>query len=94
MGSISGTFALVAFIAGLFCTRLKTAAIAGAAPALLYAALVVIGLWDKLADADLSYLAGWLMGTCLLIFLPAIIASYLRRGTATLLRRARGVPQD
>ena len=58
MGSISGAFALAAFIAGLFCTRLKTALIAGAVLALLYAALVVIGLWDKLADADLSYFAG------------------------------------
>lgn len=35
MGSISGTFALAAFIAGLFCTRLKTALIAGAVPAFL-----------------------------------------------------------
>ena len=94
MGSISGAFALAAFIAGLFCTRLKTAAIAGAVPALLYAAVVVIGLRDKLADADLSYLAGWLMGACLLIFLPAIVASYLRRGATALLRRARGIPQD
>ena len=94
MGSISGAFALAAFIAGLFCTRLKTAASAGAVPALLYAALVVIGLWDKLADADLSYLTGWLMGACLLILLPAIVASYLRRGATALLRRARGIPQD
>ena len=58
MGSISGAFALAAFIAGLFCTRLKTALIAGAVPALLYAALVVVGLWDMLGDADLPYLPG------------------------------------
>jgi hypothetical protein len=44
----------VAFIAGLFCKRLKTAAVAGVLPAFLYAALVVIGLWDTLANADLS----------------------------------------
>ena len=55
MGSISGIFALAAFIAGLFCTRLKTALIAGAAPALLYAALVVVGLWDILGDVDIPY---------------------------------------
>ncbi len=93
MGSISGAFALAAFLAGLFCARLKTAAIAGAVPAVLYAALVVVGLWDTLADADLSYLAGWLVGACLLIVLAAIIASYLRRGAAALIRRARGTPQ-
>jgi hypothetical protein len=53
MGSISGAFTLAAFIVGLFCTRFKMAALAGALPAFLYAALVVIGLWDTLADADL-----------------------------------------
>jgi len=46
MGSISGGFALVAFIGGLFCARLKTAAIVGAVPALLHGLLVVVGLWD------------------------------------------------
>jgi hypothetical protein len=45
MGSISGAFTLAAFIVGLFCTRFKMAALAGALPAFLYAALVVIGLW-------------------------------------------------
>ncbi len=43
---ISAAFSLASFVAGLFCTRLKTALIAGAVPALLYAALVVVGLWD------------------------------------------------
>jgi hypothetical protein len=93
MGSISGAFALAAFIAGLFCARLKTAAIAGAVPAFLYGALVVIGLRDKLADANLSSLAGWLMGASLLIALAAIVASYLRRGIGALIRRARGTRQ-
>jgi hypothetical protein len=56
MGSISGGFALAAFIGGL--ARLKTAAIVGAVPALLYALLVVVGLWDMLADANLPYVLG------------------------------------
>jgi hypothetical protein len=58
MDSISGGFALAAFIGGLFCARLKTAAIVGAVPALLYALLVVVGLWDMLADANLPYVLG------------------------------------
>jgi hypothetical protein len=62
MGSISGTFALAAFIAGLFCTRLKTALIAGAVPALLYAALVVVGLWGILGDVDVPYFLGIMDG--------------------------------
>jgi hypothetical protein len=90
MGSISAAFSLVSFIAGLFCARLKTAVIAGAVPAFLYGALVVIGLWDKLPDADLAYLGGWLTGACFLIVLPAILGSYLRRGIGALLRRLKG----
>jgi len=35
MGSISGSFALIAFIGGLFFRRLKTALIVGAVPAVL-----------------------------------------------------------
>jgi hypothetical protein len=35
MGSISGAFALIAFIGGLFCRRLKTALIVSAVPAVL-----------------------------------------------------------
>jgi hypothetical protein len=93
MGSISGAFTLATFIAGLFCRRLKTAALAGVAPAILYAALVVIGLWDTLADADLFYLAGWLTGACLVIVLAAIFASYLRRGIGALIHRVRGTPR-
>jgi hypothetical protein len=44
MGSISGAFALIVFIGGLFCRRLRTALIVGAVPAVLYVALVIIGL--------------------------------------------------
>jgi hypothetical protein len=62
MGSISGGFALAAFIGGL--ARLKTAAIVGAVPALLYALLVVVGLWDMLADANLPYVLGALTASC------------------------------
>ena len=58
MGSISVSFALVAFIGGLFCRRLSTALIVGAVPALLYGLLVVVGLWDMLADANLPYVLG------------------------------------
>lgn len=90
MGSISGLFSLVSFILGLFCTRLRTALIAGALPALAYVALVLIGLKDTLPRADLAYLAGWLTGSALAILLPAVIASYLRRGIAALIRRGRG----
>ncbi len=90
MGSIGALLSLVSFILGLFCTRLKTALIAGALPALAYVGLVLIGLKDTLADADLAYLAGWLTGSALAILLPAVIASYLRRGIAALIRRAKG----
>jgi hypothetical protein len=90
MGSISGAFALAAFIGGLFCRRLRTALIVGGVPALLYALLVVIGLWDMLGDADLPHLLGWLTGSCLAILLFAIIAFYLRRGIGALLRRPPG----
>jgi hypothetical protein len=93
MGSISAAFAIFSFITGLFCARLKTALIAGAVPAVLYAILVVIGLWHILPDADLSYLAGWLAGGCFAILLPAIMASYLRRGVCALVGRAGGNPQ-
>ena len=81
--------ALVSFIAGLFCTRLKTALIAGAVPALLYAALVVVGLWDILGDVDVPYFLGILTASILAILLPAVIASYLRRGIG----RAHPSPQ-
>jgi hypothetical protein len=89
MGSIGAAFSLVSFVAGLFCTKLKTALIAGAVPALLYAGLVVIGLWDILGDVDVPYFAGILTGASLAILLPAVIASYLRRGMAALVRRVR-----
>ena len=93
MGSISSAFALVAFIGGLFCRRLKTALIVGAVPALVYAVLVVIGLWDVLPGADLPYLLGWLTGSCLVIVLFAILASYLRRGVAWLFGRRQPTPR-
>ena len=94
MGSISAAFSLVSFIAGLFCARLKTALIAGAIPALLYAALVVFGLWDILGDVDVPYFLGILAATILAILLPAVIASYLRRGTVALIRRLTGAQHD
>ena len=90
MGSISGTFALTAFIAGLFCTRLKTALIVGSVPALLYAALVVVGLWGILGDVDVPYFLGIMTASILAILLPAVIASYLRRGIGALVRRRKG----
>ena len=90
MGSISGGFALVAFIGGLFCARLKTAAIVGAVPALLHGPLVVVGLWDMLADANLPYVLGALTASCLAILLLAILAYYMRRGIGALFRRQPG----
>jgi hypothetical protein len=92
MGSISAAFSLVSFVAGLFCTRLKTALIAGAVPALLYALLVVIGLWDILGDVDMPYFLGILTAASLAMFLPAILASYLGRGARALFHRFKGVP--
>ena len=92
MGSIGGAFALASFVGGLFCTRLTTASIAGAVPALLYALLVVIGLWDILSDVKMPYFLGILTAASLAIFLPAILASYLRRGASALFRRFKGVP--
>jgi hypothetical protein len=94
MGSISAAFSFVSFVAGLFCVRLKTALIAGAIPALLYAALVVVGLWDILDGVDVPYFLGILTASMLAILLPAVIASYLRRGTAALIRRLRGSQAD
>jgi len=90
MGSISGALSLVSFLSGLFCTQLKTALIAGAIPALLYAALVVVGLWDILGDVDVPYFLGILTGASLAIMLPAVLASYLRRGAGALVRRLKG----
>jgi hypothetical protein len=78
MGSISGAFALIAFIGGLVCWRLRTALIVGAVPVLLYLALVAIGLWSTLPDTDLGYMLGYLIGACLVILLFAIIGYYLR----------------
>jgi hypothetical protein len=60
MGAIRIAFSLASLVGGLFCTRLKTAAIAGAVPALLYATLVIIGLWEILGDADMPSLLGML----------------------------------
>jgi hypothetical protein len=87
MGSISGAFALTAFIGGLFCRRLKTALILGAVPALLYVALVIIGLWNVLSDTDVAYLLGSLTGAVLVILLFAVLGYYLRRGVARIFRR-------
>ena len=87
MGSIGGAFALASFIGGLFCRRLGTALIVGAAFALPYAVLILIGLWDLLAGANLPYLLGALTGAGLVIFAAAILAFYLRRGAARLLGR-------
>jgi hypothetical protein len=92
MGSIGAAFSLAAFVAGLFCTRLKTALIAGAVPALLYVALVVVGLWDILGDVDVPYFLGILTASFLAILLPVILASYLRRGARALFHRFKGVP--
>jgi mannose/fructose/N-acetylgalactosamine-specific phosphotransferase system component IIC len=89
MGSISGAFALVALIGGLFCRRLKTALIIGAVPALLYVALVVIGLWSVLPDTDLAFVLGSLTGASLAIVLFAALGFYLRRGIAWILDAAR-----
>jgi hypothetical protein len=85
MGSISGAFALIAFIGGLFCRRLKTALIVGAVPALLYVALVIIGLWNVLPDTDVAYVLGSLTGAVILLF--AVLGYYLRRGVARIFRR-------
>ncbi len=90
MGSISAALSILSFILGLLCTRLKTAIVAGAVPALAYVALVLIGLRNVLAGADLAYLAGWLTGSALAILLPAVVGSYLRRGIAALIGRGKG----
>jgi protein-S-isoprenylcysteine O-methyltransferase Ste14 len=87
MGSIGGAFALASFIGGLFCRRIRPAVIAGAAVALLYALLVLIGLWHLLADANLAYLLGALTGACLVIFAAAMLGWGLRRGAAWMLLR-------
>jgi hypothetical protein len=89
MGSISGAFALAAFVAGLFCRRLRTALIIGGVLALLYALLVIIGLWDLLADANLPYLFGALLGACLVIVAAGILAFYMRRSVVWLVGRLR-----
>ncbi len=89
---ISTAFSLASFIGGLFCTRLTTALIAGAVPALLYAALVVVGLWDILGDVDVPYFLGILTASTLAILLPAVVAFYLRRGIGALVHRLKGVP--
>jgi hypothetical protein len=89
MGSIGGAFALASFIGGLFCRRVRTAVIVGAAVALLYALLVLIGLWNLLADANLAYLLGTLTGACLVILAAAVFAFYMRRSVVRLIGRLR-----
>ncbi len=89
---ISIAFSLASFIGGLFCTKLTTASIAGAVPALLYALLLVVGLWDILGDVDVPYFLGILTAACLAIFVPAILASYLGRGARALFHRLKAVP--
>lgn len=76
---IAGWFMLASALAGLVCRRLKIALIAGGVPALLYAALVVIGLWHLLADANLPYLLGALTAFCLAILAAAVLGFGLRR---------------
>ena len=92
MGSINGAFALAAFVGGLFCRRLKAAAIVGSAMALLYALLVAIGLRNILADVDLPYFLGALTGSGLVILVFALLGSLLRRGIAALFRRRTVTP--
>jgi hypothetical protein len=84
---ITAAFSLASFITGLFCARVKFALIGGASLALGYAALVLIGLRDILADADIPYLLGMLTAWCLTIFVPALLGHGLRRGTSWLFRR-------
>jgi hypothetical protein len=90
MGSISGAFALASFIGGLFCRRPRAAVIVGGAVALLYALLVLIGLWDLLADANLAYLLGALTGACLMISAAAMLGWCLRGGAARMFGRSPG----
>ena len=90
MGSIGGAFALASFIGGLFCRRVGPAVIVGGAVALLYALLVLIGLWDLLADANLAYLLGALTGACLVIFAAALLGWCLRRGAVRAFGRFSG----
>jgi hypothetical protein len=87
--SLSGVFALAAFVSGFFCVRLRTALVVGAVPALLYASLVVVGLWHLLPGANLVYLGGALGAACLAILMPAVVASYLRRGIERQFRRGK-----
>lgn len=89
MDSIAGAFFLAAFAGALFCRRIRTAAIAGAVTALLYALLVLIGLWNLLAEANLPYLLGALAGASAVIFAGAMLAFALRRGLAWLIGRSR-----
>jgi hypothetical protein len=88
MGSISGAFALASFIGGLLCRRPRAAVIVGAAFALFYALLVLIGLWNLLADANLAYLLGALAGVCLVILAAAVLGWCLRRGAARVFIRS------
>ena len=78
---------MIAFIGGLFCRRLRTALIVGAVPAVLYVALVIIGLWNVLPNTDLAYVLGSLTGAILVILLFAALGPCLRRGVARIFRR-------
>ena len=79
MDSMTGAL-LASFLGGLLCRRLTTAILVGWAVASLYAALVVIGLWHLLTDANLPYLLGALAIVCLAIAAPALLACCLRYG--------------
>jgi hypothetical protein len=87
---MTGALLVTSFIGGLMCRRLTTAAIVGGAVALIYAMLIVIGLWRLLADANLPYLLGALVAFCLTIAAPAVLGCALRRLAGLWLDRGGG----
>ena len=87
---IAVCFLLASCLAGLVCRRLKAALVAGAVLVLLYATLVVIGLWHLLDDANLPYLLGALTAFCLAILASAVLAYGLRRALIRLFHARLG----
>ena len=82
---MGGAFALIAFIGGLFCRRLRTALIVGAVPAVLYVALVIIGLCTSCPTRTSLMCSG--RCAILVILLFAALGYCLRRGVARIFRR-------
>ncbi|MGH6824128.1 hypothetical protein [Methyloceanibacter sp.] len=88
---VNGLFGLVAIVGGLFCTRLKTAALVGLGVGVVYATLIFVAIQDHLGDPDLNTadLMGRLVGAAIMMSIFAVLGHFVRRGVAALFSRKK-----